>query len=381
MLLLLQTNEDFFPRKGSMQNALFSLQQSKHSMPNVSPIPIMADQQIIYHIYMGGDRDVVPRNATHIRVHKSVKVIPEKTFFRHPNLVELECHDGVDTIEEEAFFECPSLKRVKMPGVKIVKTSAFYHCEALTDVDCDKLETIGGGAFAYCESLRSINLPFVETVEVATFTGCINLVDVTFGDKLESIGEVAFCECPDLTRITIPLKDGMIAYDHVFSGCLKLSSVDLVGDLHQTIAALHLEEWKDEMSEKIGRINQILPNTDAGTPSFDGDYPDEGLHPGGPWFDGDTPDEGFQPGEKTRKIRMWITSVLHKMEHYKAEHCTLLKEAATTLELALWKSRLGGDNNDVPSEGDEKGRAECRNNCGADMSIIIPKVLSFLNIE
>jgi len=54
-----------------------------------------------------------------------------------------------------------------------------------------------------------------------------------------------------------------------------------------------------------------------------------------------------------------------------------LKEAATTLELALWKSRLCGDNNDVLEGGEEK-RAECRNDCGADMSIIIPNVLSFL---
>ena len=110
------------------------------------------------------------------------------------------------------------------------------------------------------------------------------------------------------------------------------------------------------MSEEIKRIDRVLPNTDAGD---------------------------FLPnvGGKARVIRVWITSVHHKMEHYKAEHCTLLKEAATTLELALWKSRLGGDNNDVPAEGDENGRAECRNNCGADMSIIISNVLLFLKIE
>jgi hypothetical protein len=357
MLLLLQTNEDFFPRKGSMQNALFSLQQSKHSMPNVSPIPIMADQQIIYHIYMGGDRDVVPRNATHVHVHESVKVIPFRAFSGHRNLVEFECHDGVDTIEGFAFYECPSLKRVKMPGVKIVEADSFARCYALTDVDCDKLETIGVGAFFRCKSLRSINLPSVKIVEQTAFLGCKNLVDMTFGDKLESIGWGAFYDCPDLTRITIPLKDGMIAYDHVFSGCLKLSSVDLVGDLHQTIAPLHLEEWRDEMSEEIKRINQILPNTDAGTASIDDD----------------------EPGEKAREIRLWITSVLRNMERYKAEHHTLLKDASITLELALWKSRLSGDDNDVPSKGDEKKRAEYRVACGA--GVVIPNVLSFLTIK
>ena len=106
------------------------------------------------------------------------------------------------------------------------------------------------------------------------------------------------------------------------------------------------------MNKEIGRINQILPNTPAGSAVYD-------------------------PGEKTQAVRIWIQSVLRKMEHYKAEHRALLKEAATTLELALWKEGLCGDNNDVP-EGDETKRAECRNDCGADMSIIIPNVLSFL---
>ena len=149
------------------------------------------DQEIIYHTYTGG-QDVVPRNATHILVHKSVKVIPSRAFYEHPNLVEFECHDGVETMGKDAFHDCPSLKRVKMPGVRVVEKYAFAHCYALTDVDCDKLETIGGGAFFWCKSLRSMNLPSVKIVEGAAFLGCINLVDITFGDKLESIGGCAF---------------------------------------------------------------------------------------------------------------------------------------------------------------------------------------------
>jgi hypothetical protein len=209
-----------------------------------------------------------------------------------------------------------------------------------------------------------MNLPSVKIVEAVAFTCCINLADVKFGDKLESIIWGAFDDCRALKRITMPLRDGMITHDDIFRGCRSLASVDLVGDLHQTIAALHLEEWKDEMSEKIGRINQILPTTDAGTSLFDGGETRRGVR-----------------GNKAQAVRMWIRSVLRKIEDYKAEHSTLLKEASTTLELALWKSRLGGDNNDVPAEGDENGRAECRNNCGADMCIIIPNILSFLNIE
>jgi hypothetical protein len=87
------------------------------------------------------------------------------------------------------------------------------------------------------------------------------------------------------------------------------------------------------------------------------------------------------PGAKNRALRMWIASVLYKFDRYKAQHLNLLKEASTTLELALWKMRLNGGNSDVSLEGDEGGRAECRDNCGADMTIIIPNVLSFLKIE
>ena len=54
------------------------------------------------------------------------------------------------------------------------------------------------------------------------------------------------------------------------------------------------------MNQEIDRINQVLPNTPA--------------------------------SEKTDDtITLWITSVINRMEHFKAEHNTLLKEADMTL--------------------------------------------------
>ncbi len=315
-----------------------------------------ADQEI--YIYKGGRKEFVPRSATHIRVHDSVKVILEDAFYGHRNVVEFECHDGVERIMGYAFFNCTSLKRVKIPGVTVVEKYAFGNCVSLTDVvDCDKLETIGKWAFHKCKSLTCIKMPSIETVEVCAFNECKKLNDVECGDKLERFGAYAFSCCTSLKRITIPLKDGMIPDDDsVFQGCLRLKRVDLVGGTHKTIVALQLEDWRKDMNKEFDRINYILPNTRSGSE----------LH--------------FDRGEKTQAIRIWITSVLRKIreiEFYKAEHRKFLKEASTTLELAVWKSRLCGDNNDVP-KGDEKKRAECRNNCGADMSIIISNVLSFL---
>jgi hypothetical protein len=74
---------------------------------------------------------------------------------------------------------------------------------------------------------------------------------------------------------------------------------------------------------------------------------------------------------KARTIRQWMERVLERIEHYKSEHYTLLKEDMTQLELALWDANL-------PNQLSES-RHEARVTCGAN--IIIPHVLSFLNDE
>eukprot|EP00984_Skeletonema_dohrnii_P012493 scaffold5077_cov162-Skeletonema_dohrnii-CCMP3373.AAC.2 len=161
--------------------------------------------------------------------------------------------------------------------------------------------------------MGSINLPSARIVEWKAFSACFGLTDVKFGCKLERIERWAFFGCPSLERIIIPLKDGMITADDIFEGCANLKHVDLVeGALHETIAALQLEEWRNDMNEEIDSINQILPTVSAG---------------GG--YEGDD-------GEKAQAIRTWIRSVLRKIVHYQAEHQHLLdEEVATTLQLAL----------------------------------------------
>jgi len=260
-----------------------------------------------------GVADEIPRDATHITVDQSVTVIPAGAlaFYGHPNIVEVICDVNVKGVEGAAFYNCPCLRRVIMPGVEIVEENAFDGCEALTDVECGKLENIKHGAFSNCNSLRSIDLPSAKIVEEGAFGWCEALNEAKCGSKLDRIENLAFSFCPSLERITIPLKDGMMNDDSIFTGCLDLVHVDLVeGAVHETIAALPLEEWRNDMNEEVDTINQILPTVDAG------DYDDD--------------------GEKSRAIRTWIRSVLHKIIHYQAEHRRLVnEEVATTLQLAL----------------------------------------------
>jgi len=152
-----------------------------------------------------------------------------------------------------------------MRGVEVVERYAFAECNALAIVECGKLERIGVGAFDGCESFGSINLPSAKTVGSFAFCDCHALTNVVFGKALESIGRAAFVHCTSLERITIPLKDGIIAADDIFRGCKKLERVDLVeGEVHEIIAALLLEEWKNDMDREMLSINQILSYTPAG---------------------------------------------------------------------------------------------------------------------
>ena len=93
--------------------------------------------------------------------------------------------------------------------------------------------------------------------------------------------------------------------------------------------------------------------------------------------------------EKTSFIRRWIRSVLQRIEHYKTEHCMLLNEAMTLLELALWKAKLldekeahflGGKQASKRAKiDDETARTELRITSGA--SDVITNVFSFLVLE
>ena len=290
-----------------------------------------------YYIFTGRVGEVIPLHVTHVLIAKDLKFVPAQAFRNHPNIVEVICHDGVEKIEQWAFRNCLTLLRVIMPGVKEVEKEAFYFCEALTCIECGKLEIIGESGFGYCKSLSSIDLPSIRIVERYAFDDCRHLTNVNFGKDLESIGRWAFAGCRSLERIALPLKDGIISHDNTFQRCSKLNNVDLVGGVHETIAAFLMEEWKDDAKDKIDSISQILPNTPVGYRGA---------------------------GGKAKAIRRWIRSVLRKYTHYEAEHRRCVNEAAAILQSALpndivLKSVLPFV--DLPTgtfEGEDEGREE-----------------------
>ncbi len=310
-------------------------------------------------IYMGGDQEV-PDDVTHVRVHKSVKIITNWTFYNCINLVSIEMHDGVEFIEEYAFYECPSLRNIKLPGVRVIGEWAFNNCTALAVVEFgDKLETIGNSAFSGT-ALRSIKIPKIRVIGKNVFCRCAQLTDVELSEDLETVDEEAFFSCPRLRRVAMPLKANMLRLN-VFCDCDDLSQVDLVGGIHKTIYSLLLDSWRNEMNDKIDRINRDLPNPN--------------------------------PNMKSAVIRQWMRSVIRRIEHYKSEHYALLKKFTTLLELALWKIKLDEEfgeafnhenevdttNNTAAKISIQTVRQEKRITSGAN--VVIKNVLPFLKLE
>jgi hypothetical protein len=240
-------------------------------------------------VYMGGGQ-VVPRNVTHVRVHKSVKIITRHAFKFCRNLVSIEMHDGVEIIEEQAFMWCRSLREIKLPGVRVIEGTAFFHCTSLADIEFgDKLEIIGDNSFCSCISLQNIEIPKVRVIGSYAFSYCDKLTDVELSEDLETVEGWAFGGCRRLRRIRMPLKSNLLGV-RVFDECSNLSQVDLVGGIHKTISSLFLESWKNEVNDEIDSINRDLPNT--------------------------------RTIEKTAVIKEWVERVIKRIEHYKSERAS-----------------------------------------------------------
>ena len=298
-------------------------------------------------VYMGGNQRV-PDGVRRARIHKSVKIVPARAFSNRRNLISVEFHDGVEIIEDDAFYYCRSLKGpIKLLGVRIIKERAFGYCHRLTDVEFgDKLETIERHAF-HTTALKKIKMPSVRTIGKEAFAWCDDLSDVECGEALRTLQEEAFDNCRSLERISLPLKGNMIE-DGAFYRCPTLTTVHLVGGIHRTIASLHLESWRNEMMDEINRINLTLYT--------------------------------FTAWHKTGAIQRWMETVINRLDRYKTEHKYILKEAATLLELALWKTKLDCNEKSEVAKGEQRHRErkELRVTSGAD--VVIKSVLPFLQI-
>ena len=309
-------------------------------------------------IYRGGGR--APQHVTHVLIDRSVDEIEDDAFYECYNLVQVDTHNGLRKIGKFAFYYCTSLRWINLKSVVEIDERAFCKCINLESVEFgDRLEIIGNRAFFGCRSLtHHLKLRSIITIERRAFDFCRRLIYIELSERLETIEPDAFQFCERLQRIAIPLKRDLFVFCgtferyNQFDECDQLTTVDLVGGIHKTVASLHMKSWRTEMITEINRINQVLPNTPA--------------------------------DDKTDAIRQWIDSVIDKMDNFRSEHIRYVREGISLLELALWKAKLEEDNSvkrrtKKAKVDAESARKEKRITCGAD--IVIKNVLPFLKLE
>lgn len=285
-------------------------------------------------VYTGGQ---APQHVVNVIIDRSVREIEEHAFGLCPNLRSVEFHrgvlrvkrwafsaskltqihmPGVEVIETYAFVGFMALRNVTMPSVRILGEKAFHGCKSIEVLDLPRLEETSFRTFEGCISLRRIAMPLIKTIGDGTFYDCEQLEELDLPVGLVRIGIDATMGCVNLRRIVTPLKSDMlcsVVYNDYserygqFDCCDKLTTVDLVGGIHQTVSSLLLECWRDEMREEINRINLILP---------------------------------YSTGDKALTIQTWIESLIKRIECYKVGHQNILKWATHMLELALWKVKI-----------------------------------------
>ena len=313
-------------------------------------------------IYMGGR---APQHITHVLIDKSIDEIVGGAFDGCVRLMTVETHDGLRRVGRKAFYYC-TLRRINLKPVVEICDHAFFRSKNLESVEFGgRLETIGNRTFGECSSLQHLKLPSIITIGTASFASCTRLTDIDLSERLETIGFRAFWHCKRLQRIAIPLKRDLFVYDNhrqkynQFDKCKQLTTVDLVGGIHKTVASLHMDSWRTDMIAEINRINQVLPNTPA--------------------------------DEKTAVIKQWMDLVMEKLRPYVYEHCRYVREGIILLELAVWKAKLDEKEESSVDSAERKaekanvdavtesGREEKRMTCGAD--IVMKNVLPFLRLE
>ena len=297
--------------------------------------------------YRGG---YVPSRVTKLRIHGSVKTIPDLEFSEREKLVEVYIDEGVEKIGYGAFNNCKSIRRIKFPStLRFIAMLAFNACLEIEDVEFNEgLKVIQEWAFSQCLALKRINIPSSLLTMGKEAFKCTGVKEVIFppGPRRIGIGYGSFSNCTDLERVVTPLNIHLMSTNHrIFSGCTKLESVELIG-VQELISSLCIEQGKrTQLETETQRINQILPKLNE------------------------------DDDRKITKLHEWMESINYNIECSKRRHNKVIKESLAVIELGLWKVKLDEEN---VSSRNKRKRGQCRVNCGAD--VVIKNVLPFLTL-
>ena len=297
-----------------------------------------SEQEEVVIIYKQGVE--VPKNVTKVIFDASVTEIPDgglhQGVFTHcKQLREVELNDGLQKIGNCAFRACSSLERIRLPStVTEIGFQAFYSCKNLGEVVLNEgLQLIGFQAFIHCTSLTIIKLPSsVTEIGAGAFYHCTNLREVVLNEGLQEIGKDAFRNCTSLTIIKVPSTVTEIGAD-AFDNCTNLREVVLNEGLRRigwnafpTCPGLAVVKFPS-ISKRAKKLIDIgIKEIEAKiTANQHFEWRGEELL---------VSPEAIR-SSNWKATRTHLDRVLTWVSYYE------LREATTTIELALWRIKIG----------------------------------------
>mmetsp|Transcript_28432 Transcript_28432/g.60033 ORF Transcript_28432/g.60033 Transcript_28432/m.60033 type:complete len:454 (+) Transcript_28432:82-1443(+) len=240
-------------------------------------------------------------------------------------------------IKRRAFYNCKSLDRIELPPSVIeIGCDAFVGCRALKNFTLNEgLRLIGKHSFQNCP-LESIKLPstVIEICDFA-FASCHELTNAMLNEGLQKIGEFAFLLCA-LKSIKFPSTVTEIG-QHAFASCYHLKDVALNEGL-QKIGTFPFYSCSCLESCKVPIVSMRLEAISSKW------YPTKIVDEirnayGMAIVEGEILISGtiLEGGKSWTMYRESLDRILDFLTYYE------LKEAATAVELALWKARIKGE--------------------------------------
>ena len=239
----------------------------------------------------------VPRDVVNVRFHPGVVKVENNAFSFCSHLREVILNEGLQEIGSGAFKDCASLQNISFPSTLIsIQPYAFGGCSKLKEVVLNEgLQKIHINAFTSCSLLESLTLPSTITyIDRYTFNYCSNLRDVVLNENIKTLDTWTFTECPVRKLIFRSIST-------------RLNNIIHAG---QTEAKTKMNDIRGAVEWNGSEIFVFAPMRIVGRM----DYKARLLA----W----------------KEVKASLDKIVKLITYYE------VKEAATLLELALWKTKM-----------------------------------------
>ena len=188
-------------------------------------------------VYMGEGSEV-PNDVVSVRVHPSVRVIPNGAFQDHKQLKAVDISEGVIEIGEKAFACTMNLDEIRIAStVKRIGRLAFNNTKARSIILPDSIESIGDGAFCGSFLLSRFRIPpLITTLEGGVLYGCRYIFSLELSEDMSELGDESLAACRSLRNLALP-PIGVVG-ENVFNECTDLLQVSADGSEEELIDVL-----------------------------------------------------------------------------------------------------------------------------------------------